>query len=1121
MTCPLCQHENPAEAHFCMKCGTRLTLPCAKCNTELPTGAPFCFACGHPVTAEPEGQRFTSPDAYTPRHLAEKILASKAALEGERKQVTVLFADMKGSMELLADRDPEEARKILDPVLERMMEAVHRYEGTVNQVMGDGIMALFGAPLAHEDHAMRACYAALRMQESVTRYGDEAQRLHGVSLMIRVGLNSGQAVVRAIGNDLRMDYTAVGQTTHLASRMEQMARPGSVLATAATLRLAEGYVQGKPLGSLPIKGLAAPIEVFEIVEASPVRSRMEATAARGLTPFVGREIELDALHKVLERSLGGHGQVVAFVGEPGVGKSRLFWELTRSHRTQGWLILESSSASYGKATPYRPVIDLLKEYCQIEPRDDERGIKEKLTGKLLALDRALEPILTPLLALLDVPVDDASWQAVDPVQRRQRTLEAIKRLLLRESQAQPLCLVLEDLHWIDSETQALLDSMIEDLPATRVLLLLSYRPEYQHSWGSKTYCTQVRIDPLPHESARELLRALLGDNPTLSTLCQHLIAQTRGNPFFLEECVRTLVETQVLVGERGAYGLAQTLSNIQVPATVQAVLAARIDRLPPEERTLLQTAAVIGEGVPFALLQAIAGEPEETLRRGLSQLQAAEFLYEARIFPDPEYSFKHGLTCQVAYGSVLQDRRRALHARVVEAMEQLYPDRLVEHVERLAHHAIRGEQWEKAVAYLRHAGTKALACSANREAVAWFEQALAALARLPETRERLAQGIDLRFDLRNSLVPLGRLAELQGHLRTAENLARALGDRRRVGWVSIYMSAHLWQTGNSIGARAFGEAAHAIGEELQDFALQVAANFYLGQACFVCGEYQRAEDFLKQNVVLLQGGGLDRQLFGLAGFPAILSGSYVAWSMAERGEFDAGLASGQEAVRLAGALEHPYSLILACWRLGCVYSIRGDLPDSITVLERSLAVSREWNVTLLRPYVTWSLGYAYALAGRVAEGLSFLQQAIDGLESMGSAAFSSLAVARLGEACLLADRIEEAASCAERSWRLARERGERGHEAWALRLRGEVAARVASVDAKGAQQHYQEAQVLAAELGMRPLVAHCHLGHGKLYRRTGKWEQAPEHLATATTMYREMDMRFWLGQAEAEMGGLA
>jgi class 3 adenylate cyclase len=676
-----------------------------------------------PAAAAPTGTAAPTPLTYTPPYLAEKIFMSRSALEGERKQVTVLFADLKGSMELLADRDPEEARQFLDPVLERMMAAVHRYEGTVNQVLGDGIMALFGAEVAHEDHAVRACYAALAMQDAIRRYSTEMRRRHGVEVQIRVGLNSGEVVVRAIGNDLHMDYSAIGQTTHLAARMEQLALPGSIRLTADTLRLAEGLMQVNTLGPVPVKGLVEPVEVFELVGASTLRRRLQVAAARGLTRFVGRQPELAALQQALERTGMGHGEVVALVGEAGVGKSRLVYEFVHAHHIRGWLVLESASVSYGKATPYFPVIDLLKRYTHVEDQDDTRTIRAKVTGQVLTLDETLHGALPALLALLDALPEDSPFLALDPPQRRRQTMEALKRVFVRESQVQPLLLVFEDLHWIDTETQAWLDSLVESLPTARLLLLVNYRPEYQHGWGSKTYYTQLRLDPLPPASAEIFLQALVGHDPSLAPLTQLLIARTQGNPFFLEESVRTLVETGGLVGDRGAYRLAQALPTIQVPATVQAVLAARIDRLSPEDKRCLQTAAVIGTEVPLPLLQAIAEVPAEALQRSLEHLQAAEFLYEMRLFPEREYIFKHALTHEVAYGSLLQERRRLLHAHIVEALEALAGEQRDEvasgqspdQVERLAHHALRGEVWDKAVAYCRQAGDKALARSASRE----------------------------------------------------------------------------------------------------------------------------------------------------------------------------------------------------------------------------------------------------------------------------------------------------------------------------------------------------------------------------------------------------------------------
>ncbi len=447
------------------------------------------------------------PEAYTPRHLAARILGARAALEGERKQVTVLFADVKGSLALIETLDPEDARRILDAAIGAMMTAVHRYEGMVNKVLGDGIMALFGAPIAHEDHAVRACYAALAIQKAMAGQAERMRQSHGLEVSARVGLHSGEVVVRAIGNDLSMDYDAIGPTVHLASRMEQLASPGTVRLTAATARLAEGFLDLRALGRVPVKGLSQPIEAFDLAGVGAARTRLQAAAGRGLTPFVGRQDELATLERARELAAAGQGQMVALVGDPGVGKSRLFYELTHGSRMRPWLVLEGTSVSSGRASSWAPVIDLLKAYFDIAPGDDRRRSAEKVLGKVLMLDEALKPVLPALLALLDLPVEDAAWQALGPPQRRRRTLDGLKGLLVRESQRQPLALILEDLHWIDGETQALLDSLVESLPTCRILLLVNYRPEYRHGWGSRAHYTQLRIDPLAAAGAESCSRA--------------------------------------------------------------------------------------------------------------------------------------------------------------------------------------------------------------------------------------------------------------------------------------------------------------------------------------------------------------------------------------------------------------------------------------------------------------------------------------------------------------------------------------------------------------------------------------------------------------------------------------
>jgi tetratricopeptide (TPR) repeat protein len=916
-----------------------------------------------------------------------------------------------------------------------------------------------------------------------------------------------------------MDYTAVGQTTHLAARMEQLAKPDTTLVTAEVLRLAEGFVAVTPLGPMPVKGLDAAVEVYELTGAGPRRSRLHAAAARGLTRFVGRTGELDQLRDALGRAGHGQGQIVAIVGEPGVGKSRLVWEVTHSHRVHGWLVLQAGSVSYGKATAYLPVIDLLKGYFAIEDRDGSRAVQEKLTGKLLTLDRALEGRLPALLSLLDVPADDPQWTALDPSQRRRRTLDAVKRLLLRESQVQPLLVVFEDLHWIDSETQALLDALVESLPAARVLLLVNYRPEYQHPWGSRSYYTQLRLDPLPHDHAAELLGGLVGPDATLDPLKRVLIARTEGNPFFLEESVRSLFETGALVGERGAYRLARPLPTIQVPATVQAVLAARIDRLPPGDRALLQAASVVGKDVPLELLQAIAEPGEAELHVAIGRLQAAEFLYETRIFPDVEYTFKHALTHDVTYGGLLHDRRRRLHGQIVETIERCYPDRLGEHVERLAQHAFRAEEWEKAVGYLRQAGAKALARSVNLEAATYLERALEALGRLPESRETLVESaFDLRMELWNALAPLGQFARASDVARDAQGAAERLGDQRRLGRVWGLMGNLLCFAGRRAESEAISWRAHAAGEAVGDLVVQVRANINLGLNAYSAGDYGRAQAFQVKNLQLIPSGQF-RERFGFAFLPAVNALSILASALAQRGAFDEAVRHGQAAMELAEEVGHPYSVAGACWRVGGLYTLRGDLGRARPILSRARSLAEELTIGFLLPAVALELSALAVLEGHAQDALSLVPAARAALEN-GLEWWEALAELRLGEALLAAGRVDEARVAATRALDLARERGEQGHEAWALRLLGEIAAQPRATAADEAASHYRQALALAERLDMRPLAAHCHLGLGEAFRHASALADARDHLTAATTMYREMAMPLWLAKAEAAIAAL-
>jgi class 3 adenylate cyclase/tetratricopeptide (TPR) repeat protein len=1053
-------------------------------------------------------------------HLAERILTSRAALEGERKLVTVLFADLKGSMELLADRDPEEARRILDPVVELMMEAVHRYEGTVNQVMGDGIMALFGAPVAHEDHAVRACYAALRMQDLVHRYAERARREHGALVHVRVGLNSGEVVVRSVGSDLRLDYTAVGQTTHLAARMEQMAMPGSILITTSTLGLAEGYVEVEPLGPVPIKGLSMPVETYQVRGAGRVRTRLQASAARGLSRFVGRDVEMEQLRSAQEQAAAGRGQVVAVVGEPGVGKSRLFYEFIHSHRTRGWLILESASVSYGKAAAYLPIIDLLKSYFRIEARDDARTITEKVGGKVLMLDRTLEETIPSVLALLDTLPDDSDFCTMEPPDRRRRTLQSVKALLLRESRVQPLLLVFEDLHWIDGETQAILDSLLDSLPAMPILLLVNYRPEYRHGWGGRACYRQLRIDPLGSESADELLRALLGADPSLDTLKRILRERTQGNPFFLEESVRALIEVGALTGERGGYRLIRPVTAVQVPASVQALLASRIDHLGAEDKQLIETASAIGKDVPYPLLAAVAGEEDDALQRRLGRLQGAEFLYETQLFPEVEYTFKHALTHEVTYAGLVLDRRRAVHGRIVDAIERIHAGRLEEHIEALAQHTFRAERWGPAARLLQQAGDRARERCANREAVSLYEQALVALSHVPEGRDRAREALEIRGRLRHALIPLGDLRSVLPHLQPMDADATSLGDDRWLAMIMAFRGECLRAGGDLVGAAAAGERAISMLRSHTGSAVDLAgAGFQLALTYIAQGRHRAAARILADSSQRLRVLPLQQQLLtGDVRLPNMLG--QEAFCLATLGEFEKAEVRGAEAVALAestGFVNRPLGLIVGLMGLGTTYVMRGEVERGASVLERGRGVALERDVLLALGLVCSALGYARALQGRHLEALALIEEATVSWDASGRVVMRSRHRRLLAEAYLLAGRPDDARKTVEEALALARRHGEQGNEAEALRVLGECSAAGASPDPTTGRQFLEQALALGEELEMRPLVAHCHLGLGKLYRCTGKSSELDEHLAAARAMYGDMGMTYWLERAEAEL----
>jgi len=1074
--------------------------------------------CGARLGSIADAPRTESPEAYTPAHLASKILSARETLAGERKQVTVLFADLKGSLELLADRDPEDARALLDAVLERMMEAVHRYEGTVNQVMGDGIMALFGAPVAREDHAVRACYAALRMHRAIAHDADDVRRRLGVDVQIRVGLNSGEVVVRSIGSDLRMDYSAVGQTTHLAARMEQLTRPGTTLITAATHRLAARFIDAAPQGPMPVKGLRDPVEVWELKRATPVTSSLGAVAGRAQTAMLGRAAEMATLARLLARAREGRGQLVTLVGEPGVGKSRLVWELSRGAAADGWQMHEAACVSYGMLTPYLPLRNLLTRYFDVEDGDDARRIREKVATRMVALDTRLAGGVSAILALGNVPNDDAEWDALAPTMRRQRILKAVRELLLAESRRAPLLLVVESLEWADSETHALVEDLAAGLAEARMLVVVTARPERRRDWSSTGDTTEIRLDPLGPASAAALADAILGPADELAALKRRLVAHTAGNAFFMEEIVQALVETHALAGERGQYRLGRLVEGLQIPDRVQAVLAARIDRLSGESKAVLQAGAAIGVDVPVALLQAVANASSEEVLHALAELEAADFVRPSALVPDLAYSFKHAITQEVAYATLLKEQRRALHARIVAALEASYPgERRAEHVERLAYHALRAEAWPTAVGYLRDAGERAVARSANREAAAFYEDALRALAHLPESRDTFALAIDLRLDLRVPLLQLGRLDDLHRLSKEAESMAQHVGDEERLARAYSYLVNYHYLLGEPARADEYGARCLAIAGRRRDPELAMLARRYLGHSHHAQGRHRMAIEVLDDNL-----GALVAETAGSMAVARttayVASATWLAWALADLGEFERADAYLDRARAQSDLARHPYSQAIAWTLTGAVWYTRGQLDRAMPTLARGLEICRDANLTVWQPIPTTLLGACLLALDRKDDGLALLRDGVRRAESLGVMAYLSRWTLQLAEGLLVTGDVAGARVTADRAMALALTHGERAHEAMAWRVLGDVAVRERELEA--ARQAYEQALLLGEELGLRPQVARAHFDLGRLERRLGHLDDAEDHLARAVVLFAEMGMRGWLERSQPELKAL-
>jgi class 3 adenylate cyclase/tetratricopeptide (TPR) repeat protein len=1112
MQCTRCNATSPANSRYCDACGAPLQPACPSCGHANRLNARFCGGCGRALMREEGLASAEVPAPALPGPLAT-LLSSRFAREGERKEVTVLFADIRGSTELIQELDPEQAMQRLEPVLQAMAKAVHHFGGTVSRMHGDGIMALFGAPLAFEDHAVRACFAARAMIEAVARLRED-------EVAIRVGLSSGEVVVHSIGHDLSMEYDAVGLTTHLANRMEQLATPGTACMTARTARLAGGFIEVRPRGLVEVKGMTRPVEVFELVgTADQTRWQVRATA-HSLTYFVGRETELRVLADALRHTRQGRGQIVAVAGEAGMGKSRLVHEFLRGPQIEDLVPVSGAAMPHDRNTPYQLIAQILRNWLRVESHDSQARIDEKLVAAIAALDERLGRVLPPLRSLLDLPLQDAGWEGLDPALRRQQTLDAVRSLVLQSAASAPFILVVEDMHWADFESQALLDAVVASLGTAHLLVIVTYRPEYQNRWARHSYYSLVQLGPLENTAADGLLKGLLGDADDLQSLRSRMIEQTDGTPLFLEEMARTLVETGVLVSEPTRFRLTQSVDEVEIPDSVQSVLASRIDRLPSEERTLLQIASVIGKDVPVALLRAVAGLPDARLARQLIELQTQEFMHEVTGSSGAEYTFKHALTHSVAYDSMLMRHRRTLHAHVMAAIEDKFADRLDEFTERLADHALRGEVWDKAALYAQKAGQRANQRSAHRAATVFFRHALDAVSRLPSEPQVLNRAIDIRLGLRVALAATGDLGQVRRYLQEAEALARSVGDERRLMPIVISRSTILINLGDLADALEAGQEGRAFAERFADEACLVSSAFALAQAWWNRGDFAKAEEILSDTV---RNQPFDRRKRhgGTTGTATLMCLVSLSHTHSLAGQCEQALMRGREALEMATEIERPYDLSYAHAALGLAHLTIGELDGAIVHLEEASRISRAYEILLLVPHAARYLGRAYALAGRLDEAEKILVEAVQQTRSQSLAALCGWCSAELGFTRGLSGAHRAAESPVRDALDFARRQGYRPLEAHAMRLMGLLGARAGDHDAPAGERWLTEAAALAHEIGMRPELAHCHHDLGELFADGGRPAEARAELAAALELYVSMGMVRHVTSVKAALAALA
>ncbi len=1096
MQCLKCQTENREGAKFCGECGYKFEVTCPECGTNNRAENKFCDECGCDLRKPEEALPidYSKPQSYTPKFLADKILTTRSSIEGERKLVTVLFADVANFTSIAEKLDPEEVHQIMDGCFKILMDKIHRYDGTINQFTGDGVMALFGAPVAHEDHAQRACYAALSIQKAIDEYNEKVKKDCGVDFKMRIGLNSGPVLVGSIGDDLRMDYTAVGNTTNLASRMESMAMPGNTLVSRETFKLAQDFFEFEPLGKVELKGKEKPIAVYKLFKTGEVETRLEAAAAKGLTRFVGRKDSMTALREAYDKAQSGSGQVVGIVGEAGVGKSRLILEFKNQLPQNEYIYLEGRCLHFGVSMSYLPFLDFLRSYFDIKEGDQESIINKKMAVEVARLNGKLESALPPLKELLSLKVEDEDFVNLEPQQKIERTFEAIRNLLIRMSQERPLVLAVEDMHWIDKTSEELFDYLIGRLAGTPILLILLYRSEYTHQWGSKSYYRNIGLNQLTAQTSVELVQAILEEGKVSPEIGDIILNRTSGNPLYMEELTQSLLENGSIQKKDHQFVLSGKVSNIQIPDTIQGIIATRMDRLEDNLKRTMQVASVIGRDFAFRILQTITGAREE-LKVHLHNLQALEFIYEKSLFPELEYIFKHALTQEVAYNSLLLKRRKVIHGKIGRAIEQIYVERLEEFYEMLAYHFDQGEIWDKAVNYLYQAGGRAIKKSAYTEAIVHLRKGLEVLQRLPKTAERAELELALQFDLATSLiVSKGYTAsEVEQAYARAYELCQQVGESPTL----IPVLQGLRRLYSLRGGRGDAQKALELGEQLLTLAQRQndtvslqEAHWAHGQTMFFLGELSFARTHLEQSSSFYIPQSLDSQASRDAAGTQIACLIFTSWTLWALGYPDQALERSDEALSLAHELSHPFTLAFALWGTAQFNQFIRKVQATFERAEAMIAFSNEHGFPKWGKFGRLLRSWALVMQGDKAEGIPQIRQVMAKKPAGITNAFWPIVYAFLAEACRAAGQTEDGLGMIAEAQALVEKTGFRFYEAELFRLQGELLLRQAAPDEVRVETCLHRSLDLALSQKAKSLELRAAISLSRLWQNQGKIEEA-------------------------------